>query len=229
MNLATLSGVRRRLKAWGIVYKQGRIRVTSPDPAYDQKLAMVERALHEARIQPQAVAFLYQDEKTVYRRASVGYSYGERGSGGSKQPSSDFIGGANTKFRIAGALDAMTGKVISKTGSKVGIQQFCGFLEQIRREYGPDIKLYLAMDNWPVHHHEEVKKTAERNSISILYLPTYAPWTNPIEKLWKKLETEILKLHRYSSRWEELREMIRGFLKRFNRPSPDLLSYIGLG
>jgi transposase len=58
-----------------------------------------------------------------------------------------------------------------------------------------------------------------------LYLPTYAPWTNPIEKLWRKLKEEILAMHRLSQHWDALKEQVHSFLKSYDREAPDLLRY----
>ena len=35
--------------------------------------------------------------------------------------------------------------------------------------------------------------------IQLVLLPTYAPWLNPIEKVWRKLKQEFLYMHRYAS------------------------------
>jgi transposase len=35
----------------------------------------------------------------------------------------------------------------------------------------------------------------EATQIGLLRLPTYVPWTNPIEKLWQRLKQEVLHQH----------------------------------
>jgi len=42
-----------------------------------------------------------------------------------------------------------------------------------------------------------VQETARQEGITLVYLPTYAPWLNPIEKLWRKAYQEVLHLHRF--------------------------------
>ena len=70
---------------------------------------------------------------------------------------------------------------------------------------------------------------AAAQRVELLWLPTYAPWTNPIEKLWLKLKQEVVVMHRYSARWPELKQRIADFLGGYDRPSPDLLRFVGLG
>jgi hypothetical protein len=61
-----------------------------------------------------------------------------------------------------------------------------------------------------------------------VWLPTYAPWLNPIEKLWRWLRQDVLKLHRQASDWPGLRQRVRAFLDQFASGSLALLQYVGL-
>ena len=51
--------------------------------------------------------------------------------------------------------------------------------------------------------------------IEILQLPTYAPWTNPIEKLWRWVRQSVLHLHRLSDDWETLKNKVIAFMTQF--------------
>ena len=65
--------------------------------------------------------------------------------------------------------------------------------------------------------------------IEPVWLPTYAPWLNPIEKLWRWLRQEVLKMQRLGEEWEALRMSVNGFfLDRFASGSDALLRYVGL-
>ena len=66
------------------------------------------------------------------------------------------------------------------------------------------------------------------DEIEIVWLPTYAPWLNPIEKLWRWLRQDLLKLHRQAAEWAGLRQQVRAFLEQFAAGSPRLLEYVGL-
>lgn len=221
----SVPGVWRRLKAWKIRLKRGRQHITSPDPYYQQKVAVIEQAKMELRNRSRVL--LYSDEVTLYRQPPVGKAYHEQGAGGRHQPRAELSHRSNTKCRIAGTLDAVTGRVLSIQGSKIGVRALCQFLEQIRNAYRYR-HVSLVWDNWPIHRHPKVLEKAQELRIHLLFLPTYAPWLNPIEKLWRKLKEEIICMHRYSDRWIELKERIRTYLLSFDRPAPDLLRYVGL-
>jgi hypothetical protein len=64
--------------------------------------------------------------------------------------------------------------------------------------------------------------------IEPVWLPTYAPWLNPIEKLWRWLRQDVLKMHRLAAHWSELRKRVNTFLDQFAEGSADLLRYVGL-
>jgi len=51
----------------------------------------------------------------------------------------------------------------------------------------------LVMDNWTVHHGEEVRELVQDFGCELLYLPTYSPDLNPIEHLFAKVKTFIKK------------------------------------
>lgn len=52
----------------------------------------------------------------------------------------------------------------------------------------------IIMDNWSVHHGDEVRELAERFGCELLYLPTYSPDFNPIEHLFAKVKAFIKSL-----------------------------------
>lgn len=49
----------------------------------------------------------------------------------------------------------------------------------------------IIMDNWSVHHGDDVRDLVEAYNCELLYLPTYSPDLNPIEHLFAKLKTFI--------------------------------------
>ena len=87
----------------------------------------------------------------------------------------------------------------------------------------------MIQDNWSVHQHPEVLQAlAGYPRLQPVWLPTYAAWLNPIEKLWRWVRQDVLKLHRLADDWVELRQRVRVFLEQFARGSCDLLRYVGL-
>lgn len=218
----------RRLKSARISWKCGRIHFVSPDPEYTAKLAAIARVREAADAAPDAVRVFYSDEASYYRFPHPGRTWAAKKGGGAGQPSAKHTAGANTKRRIVAALDARTAEVLSHSESRIGVKALGTFLRKLRRAVGTGVRVVLIWDNWPVHFHPEVNRVAEQQKIELLYVPTYAPWTNPIEKLWKKMRRDVLHLHRKSDQWKALRAQVEDFLQKLEQPNPDLLRYVGL-
>lgn len=225
--LKSLSGIWRRLGKWKLVLKRGRQKLHSPDPEYDPKVQAVQQAHQRAQAQPAQEVLVYGDEKTVYRWPPPGRAWEAAGGGGIHQPTAVRGTRSNTKHRWAGLLNAVTGQVLLREGAKAGKDLLIGLFEDLRQAY-PSQQINLAWDNWPVHKNPDILAAAERLGIRLLFLPTYAPWTNPIEKLWGKLQDEILSMHRHSDEFAVLLDRCRDFFGRLAQTALDLLRYVGL-
>ena len=81
--------------------------------------------------------------------------------------------------------------------------------------------------NWSEKPSKKIGKL-EKLPIEILQLPTYACWTNPIEKLWRWARQAVIHLHRLSNDWTALQEKVIDFMEQFKDGSQELLHYVGL-
>lgn len=219
------AGIYKVLKRLGFSRKKALHFIRSPDPQYRAKWQAILAAYQEAVTNPDEVVILFQDELTYYRRAKIRKSLQPRGR---KQRRHRHTAGANTKARITAALNALTGQVIYRQRSKVGVKALIDFYVQIRAAYPHVQRIYLVEDNWPVHYHPAVLEAAEKNNLTLLFLPTYASWLNPIEKLWRWLRQDILHNHTHCATFKQLRREVLEFLDQFAQGSLELLYYTGL-
>lgn len=218
------SGVSRALKRLGIRLKRGRLRLHSPDPAYADKVARIARARRLARRHPERCTLLYADEASCYRQPTLGGRYYPVG----EEPTTRLSHApGDTRLRISGALNAVTGQVTTRTGATMNVPALCRFLHQVRQAY-PTGVVFLVWDNWLVHRHETVVAKAAALRIHILWLPTYAPWENPIEKLWRWLKQAVVHDHALAEDWPALQRAVKAFLRQFAAGSEALLRYVGL-
>jgi transposase len=222
----SLSGLWRLLQALKIRYKRGRHYVHSPDPEYVLKRDRAKACVQAARQFPQQVLTYYLDELSFYRHPTVAQAWYPAGH---NQPLARRSHRSNVYHRILGALNAVTGQVIFRMAKKTDAAFICRFLKQLRQVHPNVPVINVILDNWyRVHDHPDVLETARQQRITLVYLPTYAPWLNPIEKLWRKAYQEVLHLHRYCDHWSELKQRIHDFLSAFSQHSPELLRYVGL-
>jgi hypothetical protein len=250
LEVTTPSGVHQILKRLGISYKRGRDYIHSPDRFYKEKLSLVELARFRAYYDPERYTLLYLDELTYCRQPSLSQAYEQRGS---VQPLAQRSHKSNTSFRVLAGLNAITGQVNYLQRTRTSVACLTQFWVELQAAYPQAEVIYIVLDNWPVHFHPDVlaplqpqafpfppklpptwpsepskKATLNDLPIHLLCLPTYASWLNPIEKLWRWLKQDILHLHRLSSDWQALKQLVADFLNQFHSGSTDLLSYVGL-
>jgi len=223
----SLSGVWRFLRGQGMKPRSAAAQRYSPDPAYLEKQAALEARLREAAANPGEVPALFLDEMGHRRWPEAARDWMAAAPEPVRQ--AERAGPDDQQWRVAGALNAQSGRVDYLDAYMVGRLQLVSFHGRIEAACPEARKIYVAQGNWPIHHHDEVLAAIEaREAVIPLWLPTCSPWLNPIEKLWRWLREEVLKLRRMAEAWPELRARARGFLDRFAHGSRELLRYVGL-
>ena len=254
LNLETESGMSQLLQRLGIHYKRGRDHVHSPDPFYQAKIDEISALKERMQSQQSLEVLLYLDELTYDRQPSVACAYEEAGEA---RPHAQRSLLSNTATRVVGTLDALSGRVLFQSGCKVGIKELVHFYQHVRQAYPQAQRIWVVQDNWPIHFHPDVLVALEpqktpfafprpkdwpdkpspaavkrwgdlRLPIQFVLLPTYASWCNPIEKLWRWLRQDVLRLHQGAADWPMLISQVHAFLDQFAHGSTDLLRYVGL-
>jgi len=218
----SLSGVWRVLQACGLGLHAAYARLFSPDPDYRSKVRRLHRCLRDAARHPETVVALFLDEFGYRRWPEVALTWGLETAVAQRA-------GTNQQWRTIGALNALTGQVTYLDGYIVGRQQVMQFYSQLDLTYPAADLLYVIQDNWNIHTHPDVLTALARYPrIQPVWLPTYAPWLNPIEKLWRWVRQDILQMHRWVEDWPQVKQRVRVFLDQFAHGSIDLLRYVGL-
>jgi transposase len=223
----TLSGVWRLLRRHGLHIRAAQVRQHSPDPDYVTKVEHLLSCLRDAATHPGEVEIVFLDEMGYHRWPDDGRSWSQAAP--TPRPLAEREGENNKQWRVIGALNARSGRVDYLDAYIIGRAKVIQFYQQVVAAY-PDARLiYVVQDNWSIHHHVEVEAAlADLPQIEPVWLPTYAPWLNPIEKLWRWLREQVLTLHRLAGDWEALRERVNAFLDQFAEESHALLQYVGL-
>lgn len=222
---SSLTCVWQTLRRLGLRYKRGRHYVHSPDPDYALKLAYVRAAENLARREPERYVVVYQDEMTYYRRPTLAQAYAPVGR---KQPLAPSGQGANSKRRVCASLNFLTGHVVAHQRSSFDRRALLAHYRALEAAYPHVQTLFVVQDNWPVHFHPDILLALVGSRITLLRLPTYAPWTNPIEQVWRRLRQELLHLHPFVDDWPALQQAVDCWFDQWQQPSPDLLHYVGL-
>jgi transposase len=223
----SLPGVSLWLRGVGIKLRQGRPQYYSPDPLYEQKEGMLLWALHEVSSHPKERVGLLLDEISYTRWPQPSFNWCKQAP--APRPLADRKKSKYQRYRVVGALNAISGQVDVLQGSHISGEVFSRFLHQLDAAYPEAKTIYLVWDNWPVHSCDVVQATlSQLPRMQVISLPTYAPWLNPAEKLWRKFRQEVDYLHPLADDWKGLRERVQQFFDQFAQGSVDLLHYVGL-
>lgn len=226
LNAYTLGGVWRGLERYGIKLRRGRTQQFSPDPEYATKEARLLACLQEAARYPDQVLVLFMDEMGFFRWPDPAPNWMEQAPVPAPVvPCAD----NNRQWRIIGILNALSGQVNYLDNYLVGRKVVGQMYQVIDQVYPAARHIYVVQDNWSIHSHADVQAVlATLSRIEPIWLPTYAHWLNPIEKLWRWLRQSVLHLHRWAADWSELLARIHAFLDQFLSGSLPLLHYVGL-
>jgi DDE superfamily endonuclease len=222
------SGVWRLLPRLHLQRRPLRDQLDSPDPDSVTKVAHLEHGLREAVRWPAEVVLLFLDEMGDSRWPPGACDWMLAGPG-SAASSRQKAGPTNRQQRLIGALNALTGQVDSLDTSLVGRHQVSAFSRRLDQVDAAARRISLVQDNWSIHHHDDVLATLRQwPRLEPVWLPTYAPWLNPIEKRWHWLRRDVLTGQRLADAWSQLRYHVNAFLDQFAHGSPALLRYVGL-
>ena len=71
------------------------------------------------------------------------------------------------------------------------IDFLCGLLEQF-----PQREIRVILDSAPGHHNHAMTEFLKQNPrLQLQYQPTYAPWTNPVERVWQEMRRAVTHCH----------------------------------
>ena len=92
----------------------------------------------------------------------------------------------------------------------------------------PTGTIYVAWDNATTHQDDEVEAVVRgaAGRLVLLYLPTYSPWLNPVEMLWRHFRREVTHCELFET-VEALLAASRDFFDRYNQNPKAVLSIIG--
>ncbi len=102
------------------------------------------------------------------------------------------------RFNVLGALHAITLQVVTFTNDQyINSFSVVELLKKLAMEF-TDLPITIVLDNAKYQRNKFVMGEATKLGIELLFLPTYSPNLNLIERLWKNVKSECL----YSKHYE---------------------------
>ena len=105
------------------------------------------------------------------------------------------------RYNLLGAVHATSKQVITVTNTtRCDSSWVCVLFHKILQHYGNDDKpIYIVLDNAPYQRAYFVQDYAQKLGITLVYLPTYSPHLNLIERLWRLIKKQTLYNRYYAS------------------------------
>ncbi|MDQ3828506.1 MAG: IS630 family transposase [Candidatus Tectomicrobia bacterium] len=135
--------------------------------------------------------------------------------------------GQPTKRYGLGAVNYHTGETVVLSRRRKRRREVAELLQALVDKH-PTGTIYIAWDNAGTHWDDEVETVIRgaAGRLVLLYLPTYSPWLNPIEMLWRQFRREVTHCELFAT-LTALLQAAQDFFDRYNRCPAHVLSIIG--
>jgi putative transposase len=181
----------RWLHAIGWVWKRATLVAKDDNPQRVHRLARI-RWVFEQRTCGEALVF--DDELDIHLWPTGGCAWMPKGT-----QLEVMTPGQNQKHSLAGALDLSTGTLHDCLGPRQTNARFRDLRTRLDERYPADRyrRLYVVVDNDTIHQAKAVEQwLATHPRVTRLFLPTYCPQANPIERAYCDMHDGCTRNHR---------------------------------
>jgi len=130
------------------------------------------------------------------------------------------------RVNLNGALDPDTLEVIIREDETLGAQSTIELFKMIEKNNRKAKKIVLIVDNAPYYYNSEVFGYAQDSpQLELVYLPSYSPNLNLIERVWRFMKKTVLH-NVYHESFREFKATIGDFFQNFPKYHDDLIDLI---
>ena len=183
--------VRRWLHEMGWVWKRAKLVAKDDDSHRIERLARIRFQSEQLQAHEMMV---FADELDIHLLPKVGAAWMPQGT-----QEEVMTPGKNEKYYLAGALHLATGKLLYCLGPRKNNGLFRDLLSLLDTTYpAPGVThLYVVADNYCIHKAKAVEQwLAKHPRFTLLWLPTYCPRANPIERVFGDVHDKCTRNHK---------------------------------
>jgi transposase len=188
--------MRSCLHELGWEWKRAKVAAKDDDPDRVTKLARIRLALEQLRA---GTALFFADELDINLLPKIGYQWMPKG-----EQVEVLTPGTNEKRYLAGALDITTGRITHCVWYRKQTGLFLELLATLDRTHPAPrfTHLTVVVDNAKLHKAKRVQQwLAAHPRFELLYLPTYCPDANPIERAFGDVHDKCTRNHTRKRIW----------------------------
>jgi len=160
---------------------------------------------------PKGWLMLYGDESDVHYNPIMGLVWHRRGRSYSVKSALQ-----NQKVYVFGALNPKTGRVVYQIFRRKRAVEFLAFLKYLLKQYRR-WRIYLVLDNFKIHDTQIIRDFIKQNRkrLKIVWLPTYSPHLNLIERFWRHMKDCTVRNY-FFGEITKLIQALHSFFKKYH-------------
>lgn len=217
----TLSGARDLLYRLGYTYKKPKLVPGNPNlEAQEIFIAQYEDFMLN---KPADTEVLFIDAVHPEHNAMAAYGWIKKGEKKELKTNS-----GRERLNLHGAINSETMQVTIIESETVNSESTIHLLSAIEYAYPASKEIYIILDNAKYHYSLEVKEYLKSSRVKMIFLPSYSPNLNLIERLWKFFKKKVLYNHYYKS-LKEFRKSCVNFFKNIGDHYDELSSIMAGG
>lgn len=212
------SGMRDYLHRLGYEYKKPKLVPGNPD--LDAQEEFIKHYESFMQSKPADAEVLFLDAVHPEHNTMAAYGWIRRGEKKELKTNS-----GRQRLNLHGAINAETHEVTVIESPTVDKDSTLQLFEIIKQKYCYASTIYLILDNARYHYSKEVREWLQGKNIKLVFLPSYSPNLNLIERLWKFFKKKVL-YNKYYKNIKKFRKSCIAFFSNIDQYSDDIARFM---
>lgn len=218
----SLSGMRDLLHRLGYEYKKPKLVPGNPD--IEAQEIFIEQYEEFMQKKPAEIEVLFVDAVHPEHNALAAYGWIRRGQKREVKTNS-----GRQRLNLHGAINAETYEVTVIESDTIDGDSTIELLEILDQKYSLSTEIIMILDNAKYHYSRAVQESLKDHPrIRMVFLPSYSPNLNLIERLWKFFKKKVL-YNRYHENIDVFRGGCIDFFKNISQYNDEIASLLGGG
>lgn len=198
------SGMRDLLHRLDYEYKKPKLVPGNPD--HEAQEIFAEQYEEFMLNKPNNVEVLFMDAVHPQHNTMAAYGWIKRGEKREIPTTS-----GRERLNLHGAMNAETLEVTVIESETVNDDSTIQLLEILENKYALAVTIFVILDNAKYHFSGKVQEFLKKSRIKLVFLPSYSPNLNLIERLWKFFKSKVL----YNAYYEKIADFRQACIKFF--------------
>ena len=214
----TLSGMRDLLHRLGYEYKKPKLVPGNPDVEKQEIFAEQYEAFMQNKSSTTEVLFV--DAVHPEHNTMAAYGWIKRGEKRELKTNS-----GRERLNLHGAINAETHQVTLIESQTVNSDSTIDLLTAIEQAYPSTPEIVVILDNARYHYSKGVQEFIKDSRIRLVFLPSYSPNLNLIERLWKFFKKKVL-YNQYYQDIKAFRKASINFFKNIHQHKKEIDNFM---